>query len=91
MTGSDDKILELLADSGVALNKKAMEVNVELSDETISYSTLKRRLPKLEDAELVELVRERGGYHRITEREELYLAGEFEIGKLESVQGEEMG
>ena len=84
MTGSDDQILELLADSGVALNKKAMEVNFELDGEDISYSTLKRRLPKLENAGLVELVRERGGYYRITDLGEQYLAGELDASELES-------
>lgn len=41
MTGSDDKILELLVESGVVLNKKALEVNFELEGEEISYSTIK--------------------------------------------------
>lgn len=84
MTGSDDKILELLAESGMALNKKVLQVNFELAGEEISYSTLKRRLPKLKEAGLVEQVREKGGYYRITERGEQYLAGEFDASELDA-------
>lgn len=77
MTGSDDKILELLEESGVALNKKGLEVNLELEGEDISYSTIKRRLPLLDEAGLVEQVREKGSYYRVTEKGQQYLAGDF--------------
>ncbi|MCO8266625.1 winged helix-turn-helix domain-containing protein [Haloferax sp. AB510] len=78
MTGNDDKILELLAQGRLALSKKAIMVNFELSGIDISYSTVKRRLPMLEDADLVELVREQGGYYRITDQGIAYLNEEFE-------------
>ncbi|REA03889.1 phage repressor protein [Haloferax sp. Atlit-6N] len=78
MTGNDDKILELLAQGRLALSKKAIMVNFELSGIDISYSTVKRRLPMLEDAGLVELVREQGGYYRITDQGISYLNEEFE-------------
>ncbi|ELK55830.1 phage PhiH1 repressor protein-like protein [Haloferax sp. BAB-2207] len=78
MTGNDDKILELLAQGCLALSKKAIMVNFELSGIDISYSTVKRRLPMLEDAGLVELVREQGGYYRITDQGIAYLNEEFE-------------
>jgi len=78
MTGNDDKILELLAQGRLALSKKAIMVNFELSGIDISYSTVKRRLPMLEEADLVELVREQGGYYRITDQGIAYLNEEFE-------------
>ncbi|MFC7079284.1 winged-helix domain-containing protein [Halorussus caseinilyticus] len=83
MTGSDDRILELLAESGVALNKKALEVNFELEGEDISYSTIKRRLPMLEEIGLVEQVRQKGSYYRITEKGRAYLTGELDASDLE--------
>ncbi len=83
MTGSDDKILELLEESGVALNKKGLEVNFELEDEGISYSTIKRRLPMLEESGLVEQVREKGSYYRITQKGQQYLAGDLDASELE--------
>ena len=83
MTGSDDRILELLGESGVALNKKTLQVNFELDGTDISYSTIKRRLPLLEDAGLIEEVRQTGSYYRITEKGEQYLAGELAASELE--------
>lgn len=83
MTGSDDRILELLAESGVALNKKGLEVNFELEGENISYSTIKRRLPMLEEFGLVEKARQKGSYYRITEKGRQYLAGDLSASELE--------
>ncbi|KZN23688.1 phage repressor protein [Haladaptatus sp. R4] len=83
MTGNDDRILELLSASGVALNKKALEVNFELEGTGISYSTIKRRLPLLESVGLVDEVRETGSYYRITDKGEAYLAGELDASELE--------
>ena len=83
MTGSDDRILELLAESGVALNKKGLQVNFELDGEKISYSTIKRRLPMLEEGGLIEQVRQKGSYYRITEKGREYLAGDLEASDLE--------
>ncbi|WP_423743188.1 winged-helix domain-containing protein (plasmid) [Haladaptatus sp. SPP-AMP-3] len=83
MTGSDDRILELLGESCVALNKKTLQVNFELDGTDISYSTIKRRLPLLEDAGLIEEVRQTGSYYRITEKGEQYLAGELAASELE--------
>ncbi|AFK19039.1 ArsR family transcriptional regulator [Haloferax mediterranei ATCC 33500] len=82
MTGNDDKILELLAQGRLALNKKAIMVNFELRDIDISYSTVKRRLPMLEEAGLVKMVREQGGYYQITDDGLAYLNEEFEPPEL---------
>lgn len=79
MTGRDDIILEFLADSGAAHNKKGIEINLDLENKDASYSTIQRRLPKLEEAGLVEQVREEGAWYRITEKEEKYLEGEEDL------------
>jgi len=79
MTGSDDTILEFLEESGAILNKKALEINLSAQNAGISYSTIQRRLPKLEDAGLVELVKEEGAWYRISERGEAYLQGDGDL------------
>jgi len=79
MTGHDDIILEYLHDTGVVLNKRGFEINLELEGNEISYSTIKRRLPKLEEAGLIEIVDESGPWYQITERGERYLKGEVDL------------
>lgn len=79
MTGRDDFILEFLADSGAILNKKALEINLAEIGADVSYSTIQRRLPKLEKAGLVEQVREEGAWYQITQRGEKYLSGDFDL------------
>jgi repressor of nif and glnA expression len=78
MTGSDDKILELLAEGELALNKKAMHVNFEIRDIDLSYTTIKRRIPDLEEAGLVRKVQPEGAYYQITDEGLAYLDGEHE-------------
>jgi len=72
---NDELILKLLGKSGVALNKRGIELNLELNGETVSYSTIKRRVDKLSDAEFVEKVREEGSYYQITSKGINYLTG----------------
>lgn len=72
---NDDLILELLGKSGVALNKRGVELNLELNDKSVSYSTIKRRIDKLAEAGFVEQVREEGSYYRITGKGVRYLTG----------------
>jgi len=72
---NDDLILELLGKSGVALNKRGIELNLELNDKSVSYSTIKRRIDKLAEAGFVEQVREEGSYYRITGKGVSYLTG----------------
>lgn len=72
---NDELILELLGKSGVALNKRGIELNLELNGETISYSTIKRRVDKLSEAEFIEKVREEGSYYQITPKGINYLTG----------------
>ncbi|NLV10694.1 ArsR family transcriptional regulator [Halomicrobium mukohataei] len=79
MTGRDDIILEYLAETGVALNKRGLEINLSSDGYDISYSTIKRRLPKLEAAELIEIADPSGPWYRITEKGERYLQGEADL------------
>jgi repressor of nif and glnA expression len=83
MTGRDDLILEFLEDSGAALNKRGLEVNLREDGYNISYSTIKRRLPKLEEAGLIEVVDDRGPWYVTTELAEEYLSGETDLRGLE--------
>jgi len=79
MTGSDDIILEFLGETEVALNKRGLEINLKEEGYDVSYSTIKRRLPKLEEAELIEIVYESGPWYRITERGQKFLTGEIDL------------
>ena len=79
MTAGDDTILEFLHESGAILNKKALEINLDAENAGISYSTIQRRLPKLEQAGLVELVIEEGAWYRITQKGEKYLRGDDDL------------
>jgi repressor of nif and glnA expression len=83
MTGRDDLILEFLEDSGAALNKRGLEVNLRQDGYNISYSTIKRRLPKLEEAGLIEVVDDRGPWYVTTDLAEEYLCGETDLRDLE--------
>ncbi|QLH83413.1 winged-helix domain-containing protein [Halosimplex pelagicum] len=79
MTGRDDIILEYLAETGVALNKRGLEINLQEEGYDISYSTIKRRLPKLEEADLIEIVYDAGPWYRITDRGLNYLEGNVDL------------
>ena len=75
LNANDDKILELLGETGVALNKRGIEVNLDLQDRPVSYSTIKRRVDKLEDSDFLEDVGTTGSYYRISDRGKRYLTG----------------
>ena len=78
MTKSDDAILELLNESGIAIPPRAIAFNIE----NVSRPTIDRRLPKLEAADLVERYDDPQGYTRITDRGRAYLAGELDGSEL---------
>jgi Fe2+ or Zn2+ uptake regulation protein len=78
MTGADDAILEFLAKTDAAFSKRGLEVNFEQKDIGVSYSTLKRRLPILEEHGLVEEVETEGAWYQITDNGRAYLAGELD-------------
>jgi DNA-binding MarR family transcriptional regulator len=79
MTKSDDAILELLDECGIAIPPRAIAFNVG----NVSRPTIDRRLPKLEDAGLVERYDDPQGYTRITDRGRAYLSGEIDANELE--------
>lgn len=79
MTKSDDAILELLDECGIAIPPRAIAFNVG----NVSRPTIDRRLPKLEDAGLVERYDDPQGYTRITDRGRAYLSGEIDADELE--------
>ena len=79
MTKADDVILEFLEESGAAHNKKGLEINLELRDESVSYSTIQRRISTLEGVGLIREVREEGAWYQITQRGIEYLEGEEDL------------
>ncbi|MDB9295815.1 ArsR family transcriptional regulator [Halorubrum ezzemoulense] len=79
MTKSDDAILELLDECGIAIPPRAIAFNVD----NVSRPTVDRRLPKLEDTGLVERYDNPQGYTRITNCGRAYLAGELDASDLE--------
>ena len=83
MTGRDDIILEMLSESGVVLNKRGLEINLQREEADISYSTIQRRLPKLEEAGLIEEIVEEGAWYAITEKGEAYLEGQEDLRDLD--------
>jgi len=83
MTGRDDIILEFLSESGAIMNKRGLEINLRHEGSDISYSTIQRRLPKLENAGLVEMIVEQGAWYKITEKGIQYLEGEVDLRDLD--------
>jgi len=79
MTGRDDIILEFLDESGVVLNKRGLEINLQRDGADVSYSTLQRRLPKLEESGLIKMVVGQGAWYEITETGRQYLRGELDV------------
>lgn len=76
MNQTDNRILELLDESGLILSPAVLAINLEYSRNWIS-----RRISILVDAGLVEQVD--GAYYRITEKGLDYLAGNLDSGELE--------
>jgi len=79
MTGSDDVILEFLQDSGAGHNFQGIANNFEDRGISISYKTITRRLPKLHEAGLVEVLPGEGKYYAITDRGVAYLEGDADL------------
>jgi len=82
MTFSDDRILAFLESTGAGHNYRGIEVNTLDRGDKISYSTIKRRVPKLLDVGLVRELEGEGNYYAITEQGEKYLAGDFDAREL---------
>jgi len=79
MTGSDDVILEFLKDTGAGHNYQGIANNFEDREIEISYKTITRRLPKLNEADLVRVLPGEGRYFAITEKGEAYLRGDTDL------------
>jgi len=76
MNQTDDRILEILDESGLILSPSVMSVNLDYSRSWIS-----ERVGKLVEGGLVEQVDD--GYYRITDRGRAYLSGEINAEELE--------
>lgn len=74
MNQTDDRILELLNESGLDLSASVLAHNLDYSRSWIS-----RRISKLEDANLV---MSEGTYYRITDKGRDYLAGNLDAEDL---------
>lgn len=79
MTGSDDKILEMLSDSGAAHNKRSIHITLDRNNVDMSYKTVKRRTPKLAEAGLIEVVDDRGPYYMVTPLGRQYLKEQADL------------
>lgn len=77
----DDRILELLDESGLILSPSIIAANIELTRHHVSA-----RLSELKDHELVESVDTGKGHYRITERGRAYLAGDLDVDELNDEQ-----
>lgn len=76
MNQTDDRILELLEESGLILSPNIISVNLDYSRSWVS-----QRLTKLVDAELIRKVN--GGHYEITDTGQAYLKGEIDADELE--------
>ncbi|MXV61290.1 winged helix-turn-helix transcriptional regulator [Natronorubrum sp. JWXQ-INN-674] len=76
MNQTDNRILELLDESDLALSPAVVAVNLDYSRNWVS-----RRMSKLEKKGLIEKFR--GSYYRITPRGRAYLEGDLEAEDLE--------
>jgi len=76
MNQTDDRILELLRESGLELTPAALAHNLDYSRSWIS-----RRISKMADAGLVDTAED--GYYGITDKGRAYLAGDLNADDLE--------
>jgi len=77
MNQTDDRILDLLEESGLILSPAVMAKNLDYSRSWVS-----ERTGRLVEARLVEQVDD--GYYRISDRGRAYLAGELDAEELET-------
>lgn len=85
MTSSDDSILAVLARTDAALHYRALEVNCHRFNRRVSYNTVKRRMPKLLKAELVEPYEHKTNYFVISEKGRKYLQGDHYPPELDEI------
>lgn len=66
MTISDEPILDLLREKGVALKPGGIEANLDIEGVSLSKRTIYRRLEVLEDAGMLEQPDGWPGYYQVT-------------------------
>ena len=76
MNQTDDRVLELLEESGLELTPAALAHNMDYSRSWIS-----RRMSKMADAGLVKA--DEDGYYGSTDRGRAYLSGDLDAEELE--------
>ena len=76
MNQTDDRVLELLDESGLILSPAVVAINLGYTRNWVS-----RRMTKLEEADLLRRVD--GGYYEITDLGRAYLTGEIDADDLE--------
>lgn len=81
MNQTDDRILEILDESGLILSPAVIAINLEYNRSWVS-----RRISKLVDAGLVETINE--GYYQITDLGLDYLSGELNDEELRQISNE---
>lgn len=80
----DEPILEFLEESNAALPPAVVEFNLDYKGITSpAYSTVKRRMRKLEEHGFLRRVEGKSGYYVISDRGSAYLAGELAAEDLE--------
>lgn len=80
----DEPILEFLAESDVAAPPAVVTFNLDWHGiASPAYSTVKRRMRKLDTHELLEKVDTDAGYYAITDKGRSFLAGDLDPGELE--------
>jgi len=77
MNQTDDRILELLEESGLELTASVLAKNLDYSRSWVS-----RRIAKLAEAGLIDSAG--GNYYRISDRGRAYLAGDLDAEDLEN-------
>lgn len=79
MNKASEPILELLAESGLALPPKTILLNLEREqNDAPGRSTVFRAFDPLEERGYIENVSESGSYYIITEKGRAYLRGEID-------------
>lgn len=86
MNKASEPILELLADSGLAIAPSTIVLNLDLQlDDAPSRSTVYRAFDELLEHGMIEKVDTEGTYYRITPRGERYLEEELSEQELEEL------
>ncbi len=75
----DDRILEILEESGLILSPAIISANLDLTRQHVSS-----RLSELQEHGLVESAETGRGHYRITDRGRAYLAGDLDADELEA-------